>query len=240
MVYGITLFWSIGSDRRRTDGTRVEKFVRIHYTGNSRQSSKDHDWIKVWTWALPRKNHLHVNVQWHWSVKNVETKKSVLRMLTELLNMLENSCEDIGHFQFLDRRRNGTELTNATPTDNGTKLLRIWWSILRKAEIQNSVHPALQNEENWKVKGKEWKPFTTTVLMKPLNWFYGQLFPSLCSVSMEQQRICVENWPETQKVRGDPERLRISNLWSYRQYFHQLIKFLRLMPKYKELLCEYE
>ena len=51
--------------------------------------------------------------------KNEETMKIVLRMLTELLNMLENSCEDIGHFQ------GGTELTYATPTDKGTKLLRM-------------------------------------------------------------------------------------------------------------------
>ena len=57
--------------------------------------------------------------------ENEETKKIVLRMLTVLLNMLENSSEDIGHFQGLDRRRNGTELTYANPTDNGTKLLRI-------------------------------------------------------------------------------------------------------------------
>ena len=73
--------------------------------------------------------------------------------------------------------------------------------------------------------------------MKPLNWFYDQLFPSLCSVSTEQQRICVENWPETQNLRGDPERLRISNLWLYRHNFQQLIKFHRLMPKYKETCC---
>ena len=33
------------------------------------------------------------------------------------------------------------------------------------------------------------------------------------------------------------ERLRISNLWLYRHNFQQLIKFLRLMPKYKETCC---
>ena len=39
--------------------------------------------------------------------------------------MLEDSCEDIGNFQGLDRRRNGSELTCANPTDNGTKQLRM-------------------------------------------------------------------------------------------------------------------
>ena len=36
-------FWRIGSDRRRTNGIRVEKFPRIHNAGNSRRDSKDHD-----------------------------------------------------------------------------------------------------------------------------------------------------------------------------------------------------
>ena len=33
-----------------------------------------------------------------WIAENEEAKKIVLRMLTELLSMLEDSCEDIGHF----------------------------------------------------------------------------------------------------------------------------------------------
>ena len=40
--------------------------------------------------------------------ENEETKKIVLRMLTELLSMLEDSREDIGRFQGLDPGRNGS------------------------------------------------------------------------------------------------------------------------------------
>ena len=57
-------------------------------------------------------------------VENEEREKIVLRTLTELVSMLEDSREDIGHFQGLDRRRNGTELMSANLMDNGTKLLR--------------------------------------------------------------------------------------------------------------------
>ena len=45
-------------------------------------------------------------------------------MLTELLSMLEDSQEDIGHFWGLDRRRNGADLMSENLMDNGTKLLK--------------------------------------------------------------------------------------------------------------------
>ena len=67
--FGNSLSQRLGSDRRGADGVRVEKFPRIHYIWNSRRDSKDDDWIKVWTRATQREDHLHVNVQWHWLVK---------------------------------------------------------------------------------------------------------------------------------------------------------------------------
>ena len=45
-----------------------------------------------------------------------ETKKIVLRTLSELLSMLENSRKDIGRFWCLDPWRNGTEPVDTTPT----------------------------------------------------------------------------------------------------------------------------
>ena len=36
---------------------------------NSRRDSKDDDWIKVWTRATQRKDHLRVTVRWHWLEK---------------------------------------------------------------------------------------------------------------------------------------------------------------------------
>ena len=57
-----TLSQRFGSDRQGTDGIRVVKFPRIHYVGNSRRDSKDNCGIEVRTWAISRKDHLHVNV----------------------------------------------------------------------------------------------------------------------------------------------------------------------------------
>ena len=79
----------IGSDRRWTDGIRVANYRRIHNVGNSRRDS-----------AFPRKDQLHVDVQWHWLV---ETKKQrrlycELRTLTMILSVLKDSREDVGHF----------------------------------------------------------------------------------------------------------------------------------------------
>ena len=46
-LFGNTLSQRIGSNRRRTDGIRVENFPRIHYVGRSRRDSKDDGRIKV-------------------------------------------------------------------------------------------------------------------------------------------------------------------------------------------------
>ena len=65
MVFGNTLSQRIETIRWRTDGIRVEKFPRSLYIGNSQWCPKDDGRIKVWTWAISRKDHRHVHVQWH-------------------------------------------------------------------------------------------------------------------------------------------------------------------------------
>ena len=140
---------------------------------------------KVWTRATQRKDHLHVNVQWYWLGKRGK-RKIVLRMLTELQSMLEDSRDDIGRFGSLDSRRHSTELMSAHLMVNGTKLLKAWCSTLPKADILYFVRAAPWKEENRKAKEKEWNPFTSTVVMKPLNWFFAKLFPSISSVSTVQ------------------------------------------------------
>ena len=41
------------------------------------------------------------------------------------------------------------------------------------------------------------------------KWLFAQAFPLSSLVFTEQQRICVENWPDVQKVRGDPKHQTI-------------------------------
>ena len=40
------------------------KNSRMHYSGHSQWDSKDVGRIRVWIWAISRKDHLHVHVRW--------------------------------------------------------------------------------------------------------------------------------------------------------------------------------
>ena len=44
--------------------------------------------------------------------------------------------------------------------------------------------------------------FTSTVVKKPLNWFFARLFPSISSVSTEQQQICAKELSKYSEVAG--------------------------------------
>ena len=50
-------------------------------------------------------------------------QKIAVRTLFKMQIMLENSSKDVGHFQGLDPRRNGTEPMSANQTENGTRPL---------------------------------------------------------------------------------------------------------------------
>ena len=67
--------------------------------------------------------------------QNEETEKIVLRMLAELLGMLENSREAIGHFKGVDRRRIATELMSANLMENSSN------NYIRQSTV--SVHGAV-------------------------------------------------------------------------------------------------
>ena len=51
------------------------KFPRIYYIANPRRNSKYDDWIRVWTGAIQRKDHIHVNVHWHWLGKTRKQRR---------------------------------------------------------------------------------------------------------------------------------------------------------------------
>ena len=44
---------------------RVHEFPRIHRIADSRRDPEHDDWNTMWIWSIPRKDHLHVNVQRH-------------------------------------------------------------------------------------------------------------------------------------------------------------------------------
>ena len=54
----------MGSNRQGADGARVENVLRIHhYIAHCSRDPEHDDWNTLWTWAIPRTDHLHVNVQ---------------------------------------------------------------------------------------------------------------------------------------------------------------------------------
>ena len=136
------------SNRWRADWVRVKNIPRIHNIGNSRRDAEHDDWITVWTWAVQRKDHPHVNAQPTLYGENEETLKNVRWILLQLRIMPADSCSDVGHFWVQDQRRNGTELTLINQTEIGTRLLKEWCSTLPKAVIQYFVPPALWKEKN--------------------------------------------------------------------------------------------
>ena len=65
---------------------------------------------------------MSMNNDIEWSRRG--SKTCVLRVLSELLSMLEKSRKDIGRFWGLDPKRNGTEPMPANRMENGIKLLK--------------------------------------------------------------------------------------------------------------------
>ena len=185
MIFGNTLSQRFGSDRRGADGVRVENFTGFTTLGildeiqkMTTESKSEAEHFKGRIIFMSMHNDID------WTKRGI--KKFVLRMLSEVLSILEDSRKDIGRFWYLDPRRNATRLMSANLMENWRKLLKTWCSTLPEADILYFVSAAPWKEKNWKGKEKEWNPFTSTVVMKSLSWFFAQLFPSMSSVSAEQ------------------------------------------------------
>ena len=105
-VYQFTPMSRIGSNRLGADGVRVDNFPMVHFIADSRRDPENDDWNSVWTWAIPRTDSLHVNVQWHWMERKKATKHCVLRIPKPWQVMQEDSRTDIGCFSGLDQKKN--------------------------------------------------------------------------------------------------------------------------------------
>ena len=166
--------------------------------------------------------------------RNDETKKIELRMLSELLSMLEDSRKDIGPFlgPGSEKKWYGTHVNKPdgewSKTSEGHDA-----QFCRKRTSCISCQQRLGKRRTEKQRKRERTPFTSTVVMTPLNWFFAQ-----SSVSAEQWRIYVWRISQTlTRYRGNKPQMRIWNQWWYRQNFLLLTLFLRLMPKHNESCC---
>ena len=119
MVFGKQSLQGYESNRRQADGVRVENISWNHDVGPHREDSKINDRSTVWTWALQRQDHLHVNVHRHCMGRKKEIQKDVNTIHRQWRIMLVNSRAVIGFSWGLDQKKNGTELALTNPTDHG-------------------------------------------------------------------------------------------------------------------------
>ena len=105
------------------------------------EASKSNERPTVWTWALQRQDHLHVNVQRHCMERKKELQKCVNTIHRQLRIMLADSLAVVGHSWDLGQKRNCTELPLINPTEPGTKLPNKWCWISQIPVIQYFVRP---------------------------------------------------------------------------------------------------
>ena len=127
----------------------------------------------MWTRAVRRQEHLHVNVQ-VWRVKAIQRVVKV--MLTKLRTRLADFLAVIGDSWDLDQKRNGEELTLMSLMVFGIKLLETWCMNSQKLSVAHT-HPFLattttnttitqQQDSNQHAKG--WR----FVVTSPWMWLH--------------------------------------------------------------------
>ena len=169
-----------------------------------------------------------VNVQWHWSGKTRKQRKLYCECSQSYW-----ICTKI-HL----RKWYGTHVCN--PDGQWDEVAENM--MINFAESGNPIFRASSALERGELKSKEKGMITihyngtdeTIELILRTVISVNQL--SVYGVATD---LCGELATDS-KGTGGPGALRISNLWSYRQNFHQLIKFLRLIEVQGNLLCEHD
>ena len=175
MVFGKSLSQRSESNWWRANGICVDNIPRIHYIGHPRRDSKVYRWIKVWTWAIQRKDHLHVNVQRHCNGERGNPEKCETNSATAA-NYARRFPR--GRWSFVgpgsEKKWYGT--CSDQPDGKCDRLLNEWCSILQQAVILSFMPPAPWKEQNEEAQKRERSLLTSTVVKKPLNWFFARLF----------------------------------------------------------------
>ena len=172
------------NDLDRIDGEQMEfewKIPRVYYIGNSRRGSKYDDWIKVWTWTIQRKDHLHVNEKWHWLGKTMKHR----RLYFERSQCYWVCSKIHARTLVVSGAWIGEEMAR-------NACLQTWWrmgencwrhdaQLCRKRTSHFPVLPAHEKEKTWKGEGVKSIHFNGSD-----DAIFEQLFPSISSVSTEQ------------------------------------------------------
>ena len=110
MVFGDTHSQRLGSNRRGTDGTRVDYFPSsLHWQFSLRYKRCG---IKVWSRSISRKDHLDVNVQWH--------RENCIAHSGHVAAYAKKFPQGYWSFWDLVARRSGAEAMSANQTESGT------------------------------------------------------------------------------------------------------------------------
>ena len=129
------------------------KFPRIHYIANLRQDSQHDDCTKMWVWAVPKTNHLHVHVQRHYTVR--KRKQIIVHCeFPQCIKICKKICVRSLNASWI-QKRSVVDILHFNRTENRTMLLRSWWSTLVKTDIPCFANPVLEKEEIWRGKEKE-------------------------------------------------------------------------------------
>ena len=212
MAFGDTLSERFGSNRRGTDGTRVDKYPRIHYVGNSRRDSKDDGGIKVWTWAIQMKDHLHVNVQWH-HIVNARTSWILYGEFRECCSI----CQEVPAGMMVI---SGTWLWENV-VRNSCQQAKWWmeqncWShgaqLCRKRTSCISSHQRFRKRRSR--QQRRWKEDHPLQQKWRNRWIDSShcYFFLISSVSTEQSKIYAKNQIQIQEI---ILKVRYVNLWWY-------------------------
>ena len=190
VVFGNTLSQRIGSNWRRYDGIRVDNFPRmIHYIGNSHWDSKDDGQnssvnlsnFKEGSSSCPCTMTLYGNSRKRTKLCSEFFKRCNIRQKVSM-RMLVVSGTRLWEKVVWNSRQQATWWMEQSCWDHDDQF--------RWKQASFFKPPVFWEEENWKVKVVDRKPFTTTEVKKPLTWFFARLFLSISSVSAESQKMC--------------------------------------------------
>ena len=140
----------------RSRWSSSEKLPRIHYIANLRRNSQHDDCTKVWAWAIPKTNHLHVNVQRHCTVRKKE------KIIVHCEFPQSRTCKKICVRSLVaswTQKRSVVDLLHTNRTEKMS--LRSWWTTFVKADILCFADPVLEKKEIWREKEKECRRFVS-------------------------------------------------------------------------------
>ena len=174
---------------------RVEKIHRIHYIADSRRDPQNDDWNTVWTWAVYRKNYLHINVQRH----SMVGRRKGRNVYCEFQNC-GRSCEKIrGRSLVVSWAWIRKEVVRNTHTykPNGEWDRVAEDMMLNFSETGHPVFPDIQCFGTTRFEKQKERKFVCTLLwrrQKTVEVVLRTIISSISSVSTEQWQTCATSW----------------------------------------------